>query len=77
MDAAALYFMAGVEGDPWLALELPLPDQLALADLRRTRAIVYAIIQALGGTLDDSLPFIGRLAEIDRRIALNEPTSNL
>jgi hypothetical protein len=77
MDEAARDFIDALICDPWFAIELPLPDQLALADLRRTRAIVYAIIQALGGTLDDSLPFIGRLAEIDRRIALNEPTSNL
>jgi hypothetical protein len=56
---------------------LPLPDQLDLAALRQTRDIVYAIIHSLGGTLDDDLQFIGRLAELDRRIALNEPTSNL
>jgi hypothetical protein len=63
--------------DPWFAIELPLPDELDLDGLRRTRDIVYAIIQAVGGTLDDSLPFIGLLAEIERRIALNELISNL
>jgi hypothetical protein len=37
------------------------------------RDIFYAIIHALGATLDDNLPFIGGGgAEIDRRIALNE-----
>jgi hypothetical protein len=36
------------------------------------RGIVYAIIHALGGKLDDNLSFIGRLTEIDRCIALNE-----
>jgi hypothetical protein len=69
MDEAALYFMAGVEGDPWFVLEWPLPDNLDIDGLRRTRDIVYAIIQAVGGTLDDSLPFIGLLTEIDRHIA--------
>jgi len=38
---------------------------------------VYAIIQAVGGTLDDSLPFIGRLAEIARRIALLANSTSL
>jgi hypothetical protein len=63
--------------DPWCAIELPLPDTLDLDGLRQTRGSVYAIIQALGGTHDDNLPFIGLPAELERRIALNERTANL
>ena len=70
-------FMDCIDVDPWFAIELPLPDGLDLDGLRRARDIVYAIIHALGGRLDDSLPFIGRLAELDRRISLNERSSNL
>jgi hypothetical protein len=77
VDAAARGFIEALLRDPWLAIELPLPDELDIDGLRRTRDIVYAIIQALGGTLDDSLPLVGLLAEIERRITLNEPTSNL
>jgi len=69
-DAARTFMVRTFDVDPWFAIELPLPDSLDIDDLRRVRDVVYAIIQALGGTLDDSLPFIGRLAEIDRRIAL-------
>jgi hypothetical protein len=36
------------------------------------RVIVYAVIHSLRWTLDDSLELIGRLAEIDRRIAMIE-----
>jgi hypothetical protein len=65
--------------DPWFAIELRLPDRLDADGLRRPRDIVFAIIHALGGTLDDGLPFIGRLAEIERRIGLIErlQSSNL
>jgi hypothetical protein len=77
MDEAARDFIAALIADPWFAIELPLPDNLDLDGLRQTRDVVYAIIYGLGGTLDDNLPFIGRLAEIDRRIALNERASNL
>jgi hypothetical protein len=69
MDAAARDFIDALICDPWFAIELPLPDNLDIDELRRTRDIVYAIIQAVGGTLDDSLPFIGLLTAIDRRIA--------
>ena len=59
--------------DPWSAITEPLPDQLDDVDaLRRVRSIVYAIIHALRWTLDDSLELIGRLAEIDRCIAMIE-----
>jgi hypothetical protein len=37
------------------------------------RAACRQIIQALDGTLDESLPFIGRLVEIDRRRAALTP----
>jgi hypothetical protein len=77
MDEAGRAFIDAVLYDPWCAIELPLPDQLDLDGLRQTRDAVYAIIQAVGGTLDDNLPFIGLLAELDRRIALNERPSNL
>jgi hypothetical protein len=77
LDEEARDFKESLEVDPWFAIELPLPDSLDLDGLRHARDIVYAIIHALGGTLDDNLPFIGRLAEIDRRIALSEGTSNL
>jgi hypothetical protein len=70
-------FMDCIDVDPWFAIELPLPDGLDLDGLRRARDIVYAIIHALGGTLDDGLPFVGRPAELDRRISLNERSSNL
>jgi hypothetical protein len=33
----------------------------------------YTIIHAFDDTLDDSLPFIGRLAEINRRLPPNAP----
>jgi hypothetical protein len=32
----------------------------------------YAVIQTIGGTLDDALPFIGRMIEIEQRIRLAE-----
>jgi len=37
--------------------------------LRHARDILYAIIHSVRCTLDDALPMIGRLVEIDRRIA--------
>jgi hypothetical protein len=40
--------------------------------LRRVRVVVYAVIHSLRRTLDDPLELIGRLAEIDRRIAVIE-----
>jgi hypothetical protein len=69
-------FAYSIKIDPWLAVELPLPDNLDLDGLRLARDIVYAIIHAIRGTLEDNLPFIGRLVELDRRIALNERASN-
>ena len=74
MDQAARDFVFLIElYDPWSAITEPLSDQLDDIDaLRRVRTIVYAIIHALGWTLDDSLKLIGRLAEIDRRIATIE-----
>ena len=74
MDDAARDFVFLVElCDPWSAITEPLPDQLDDLDaLRRVRSIVYAIIHALRWTLGDSLELIGRLAEIDRRIAMIE-----
>ena len=49
-------FIDAVACDPWFAIELRLPD---LGGLQQTRDIVYAIIHALGATLDGNLPCIG------------------
>jgi hypothetical protein len=37
--------------------------------LQELRPVVYAHLRALDFTLDEATPLIGRLAEIDRRIA--------
>ena len=42
----------------------------------RLRSIVYAGIHGFTWSLDDSLGLIGRLVEIDRRIALIERRSS-
>ena len=76
MDEAARYFIEGVRCDPWFVLERPLPDGLDLAALHELRPTVHALLHALDFTLDEATPLIGRLAEIDRRIALNEWPSN-
>jgi hypothetical protein len=57
--------------DPWNAMDfdVPLPDGLDLAALQSLRPIVYALLQALDLTLDEATGLIGRLIEIDRRIA--------
>jgi hypothetical protein len=52
-------FMAGVEGDPWFALEWPLPDDLDLASLQVIRPIVYALLHALDLTLDEATGLTG------------------
>ena len=44
--------------------------------LKQLRPIVYAVIHAFAWSLDDSLGFIGRLVEIDRRIAIIERRSS-
>jgi hypothetical protein len=67
-DYEAGDFLWRVKLDPWLASIWPLPDGLDSAALLYVRNIVYAIIH-LGGTLDDNLPLIGQLVEIDRRLA--------
>ena len=62
--------------DPWAAITEPLPAGLYnLGALKRLRPIVYAVIHAFTWSLDDSLGLIGRLAEIDRRIAQIERQS--
>ena len=64
---------ARTERDPCAAITEPLPEGLYdLGVLKRLRPIVYAVIRALAWSLDNSLGLIGRLAEIDRRIALIE-----
>ena len=72
MDEAARYFIEGVRFDPWFAIEQPLPDSLDLAALQELRPTVYALLHALDFTLDEAIPIIGLLVEIDRRIALIE-----
>ena len=59
--------------DPWFAIEQPLPDGLDLDALQELRPTVYALLHALDFTLDEAIPIIGLLVEIDRRIALIEP----
>jgi hypothetical protein len=50
-----------------------LPQGLDLAALEHVRQIVYAAIQAMVHlTLDESMEFVGRLVEIDRRIAAQQ-----
>ena len=58
--------------DPWDVMEWPLPDNLGLNGLREVRMIVYAVLH-LDLTLDESTSLIGRLVEIDRRIARMHP----
>jgi hypothetical protein len=67
-DDEAREFLMRVEADAWDAVDLPLPNGLDSAALRYVHDNVYGIIYSLDGTLDDNLPFIGRLAEIDRRL---------
>jgi hypothetical protein len=43
--------------------------------LQRLRPIVYAVIHTFAWSLDDSPGLIGRLVEIDRRIAIIERRS--
>ena len=50
----------------------PLADSLDLAALQELRPTVYALLHALDFTLDEAIPIIGLLVEIDRRIALIE-----
>ena len=71
VDEAAS-FLDDLSYDPWLAVELPLPAELDAEALRAVRAIVYAVIQAVDFTLDESTALIGRLVEIDRRLAAGE-----
>jgi hypothetical protein len=51
-------------------LERPLPEGLSRAELEQVRMIVYGILHLLDLTLDESLPLIGRLVKIDRRLAV-------
>ena len=57
-----------------MVIEGPLPAPI-LRSVRQLHIAAYAIIQELDGTLDESLHLIGRLAEIDRRIAALTPLS--
>lgn len=71
IDTAAREFVEAVYYDPWDAmdLDLPLPDGLDLDALQSVRPVVYALLQALDLTLGEATGLIGRLVEIDRRIA--------
>jgi len=70
-------FMFEIEHDPWAAITEPLHERLYDFDaLKRLRPIVYAVIHAFTWSPDDSLGLIGRLVEIDRRIALIERRSS-
>ena len=60
VDEAA-NFLDDLSYDPWLAVELPLPAELDAEALRAVRAIVYAVIQAVDFTPEESTPLIGRL----------------
>jgi len=71
VDEAAS-FLRDLSDDPWLAVELQLPAELDAEALRAARAIVYAVIHAVDFTLDESTTLIGRLVEIDRRLAAAE-----
>ena len=71
VDEAAS-FLDDLSYDPWLAVELPLPAELDPEALQAVRAIVYAVIQAVDFTLDELTALIGRLVEIDRRLAAGE-----
>jgi len=55
-----------------------LPAELNADALRAVRAIVYGIIQADDFTLEESTALIGRLVEIDRRLAAagHDPSTN-
>jgi hypothetical protein len=68
VDQAAS-FLDDLSYDPWLAVELLLPAELDAEALRAVRAIVYAVIHAVDFTLEESTALIGRLVEIDRRLA--------
>jgi hypothetical protein len=78
MDDAARDFVTYVElANPWAAITEPLPESLYDLDaLKRLRPIVYAVIHAFAWSLGDSLGLIGRLVEIDRRIAIIERRSS-
>ena len=65
MDDAACFLLC-LDRDPWLAAELPLPAELDADALRAVRVIVYALIQAVDFTFEESTALIGRLVEIDR-----------
>jgi hypothetical protein len=75
-DAAC--FLLDLDRDPWLAAELPLPAELDADALRTARAVVYAVIQAVDFTFEESTALIGRLVEIDRRLAVaaHDPLTN-
>ncbi len=52
-----------------LQLNCRCPAELDADALRAVRAIVYGVIQAVDFTLEESTALIGRLVEIDRRLA--------
>jgi len=77
MDDEAEFFMFEIAHDSWAMITEPLPESLYDLDaLKRLRPIVYAVIHAFTWSLDDSLGLIGRLVEIDRRIAVIERRSS-
>jgi hypothetical protein len=68
MDETVYAFLIKIELDKWKAVEVLLPDGLDIAMLQYFHDTVHAIIHAFDGMLDDSLFFVGRLAEINRRL---------
>jgi hypothetical protein len=77
MDDKAELFVFEIGHDSWAAITEPLPEGLYDLDaLTRLRRIIYAVTHAFTWSLDDSLGLIGRLVEIDRRIALIERRSS-
>jgi hypothetical protein len=64
-----LNVLLDLEVDPLEIIDVPLPDTLDIETLQLARAAASAVLQMLELNLHDSEPLIGKLAEINRRIA--------
>jgi hypothetical protein len=67
--AAQQEFIFFLELDPLEIIDAPLPDDLDIETLQLARAAALAMLQMLELNLHDSEPLIGKLAEINRRLA--------